>query len=126
MIFVISFIKIGPSDEVFVLNKVILCIIILFIFFLIQYKKQPFYDEKLNYLSNFANIVGGVVLLSALFSLVCQDSGMEMFLLFCSILLVSFFLLTMMRHIISLLAIIYGKSRLMRRISGFSSIKSIF
>ena len=79
MIFIISFATIGDNEEVYPINKVILCIFICLFSFYGQFQTQPFITKDLNHLNSIANVIMILTLLFALFSAICENLAMQIF-----------------------------------------------
>ena len=81
MIFIISFVEIGDTEDVYPINKVIICIFICIFSFSGQIKTKPFITKDLNRLNWVANTIMILTLLFALFSTICANLGMQIFFL---------------------------------------------
>lgn len=77
MIFIISNINIGDVEEVYPINKVILCVFICLISFYGQIITKPFITDDLNQVNWNSNVTMILTLLFALFSAICEDIAMK-------------------------------------------------
>jgi len=97
MIFIISFANIGENEDVYPLNKVIICILICIFSFYGQFKTQPFITNDLNHLNLIGNVIMILTLLFALFSTICEDITMQILLLIALIIFNCYFLLLIIK-----------------------------
>jgi len=93
MIFIISFVQIGDTEEVYSTNKVILCILVCMLSFYCQFKTQPFIIDDLNQLNAIGNTIMILTLLFALFSAICENTALKIFFLLALISLNCYFLM---------------------------------
>ena len=77
MIFIISNFNIGEVEEVYPINKVILCVFICLISFYGQFITKPFITDDLNQVNLNSNVIMILTLLFALFSAICENTAMK-------------------------------------------------
>jgi len=116
---VISFVKIGDSDEVYPINKVILCILICILSFCGQLKTKPFITNDLNYLNFVANVIMILTLLFALFSAICKNETMQILFLIALIGFDCYFLFIMIKSCLVIKFVIRKNSKFAKRFEKY-------
>ena len=115
MIFIISFATIGDNEEVYPINKVILCIFICIFSFYGQFQTQPFITKDLNHLNSISNIIMILTLLFALFSSICNDITMQILFLISLICTNCYFLLMIVKSVLVFKFFINKNSKIAKR-----------
>ena len=119
MIFIISFVEIGDTEDVYPINKVIICIFICIFSFSGQIKTKPFITKDLNRLNSVANTIMILTLLFALFSAICENLGMQIFFLIALIGCNCYFLLIIIKSCLVFKFFIIKNSKITKELEKY-------